>query len=213
MVVWHEVLLTYIWFVSLIANICLCIRKLDRNMAWQTAVLHKTNSSVKQQWSPCTQIDAAVCLRSKSWLTTPHSIHLMGFSVGGTFTYYAASQLNDIIAREPIQSKNYLAWVTWKLLEIPFLSLGISKRQTMIFKQKLKSKFSNWIWPQHRPQRGEPNDRARRGAAGAAALAHRLSRAGRRHHPLRRRQTRIQGRELFLYSRVVWQFTLLWQSM
>ena len=28
----------------------------------------------------------------------PHSIHLMGFSVGGTFTYYAASRLNDVIA-------------------------------------------------------------------------------------------------------------------
>ena len=26
----------------------------------------------------------------------------MGFSVGGTFAYYAASQLNDVIARDPI---------------------------------------------------------------------------------------------------------------
>ena len=46
-------------------------------------------------------------------MTTPHSIHLMGFSVGGTFIYYAASQLNDIIARGQIQLK--IIWL--ELLE------------------------------------------------------------------------------------------------
>ena len=36
-----------------------------------------------------------------------HSIHIMGFSVGGTFSYYAASQLNDVIARNPIQLNTF----------------------------------------------------------------------------------------------------------
>ena len=48
--------------------------------------------------------------------------------------------------------------------------------------------------PQHRAQRGEPDDRARRGAAGAAGLAHRLPRPEGQNHPIRRRQTRIEGK-------------------